>query len=225
MTGKLRLSSALYGKGRRALYAFALVALAVSHGCQSRAVRDETQERGIIIINAPAAGEVRRVLVREGMVIDKGTPIVEIIVRTEAQSLPQVKGEDPQARAGRNLQASQVGIEAARAEVVRTEVEVQRLTPLVASGDAPQSQLDGARADYERAQQNFRRAQDAARDAQAGLVAARQQSMNSAQTVVTPSEQIVTADATSSGTVSVVSAKVGERVSMGQPLATLRAAP
>ncbi|HYP01621.1 MAG TPA: hypothetical protein VER76_15630 [Pyrinomonadaceae bacterium] len=205
----------------------ALVALAASVGCRSSG-GDNGAGRGIVIVNAPAAGEVRRVLVREGMVVGAGTPVVEIAVRTEAATpAPQTREEDPVARAGRNLGAAQANIEAARAEAVRAEVEVQRLTPLVASGDAPQAQLDGARADYERAQRRLQDAQSASQDAQSGLVAARQQPRNPAasQPVAAPQEKIVMAEATSAGTVSVVSARVGDRVTQGQPLATLRASP
>jgi multidrug resistance efflux pump len=210
-------------------YGFALavfVVLATCAGCQSSGSTNEAA-RGFVIVNAPAAGEVRRVLVREGMVVGAGTPVVEIAVRTEGQAgAPATQAEDPVARAGRNIGAAQSNIEAARAEAVRTEVEVQRLTPLVASGDAPQAQLDGARADYERAQRRLQEAQSAAQDAQSGLVAARQQPRNSAAAAPpAPTEKIVVAEATSAGTVSVVSARVGDRVTAGQPLATLRAAP
>jgi multidrug resistance efflux pump len=180
--------------------------------------------RGVVIVNAPVAGEVRRVLVREGMVVGEGTPVVEIAVRAEAQSAPQAKAEDPVARAGKNIGAAQAGIETARAEAVRAEVEVQRLTPLVASGNAPQAQLDGARAEYERAQRRLQEAQGAAQNAQSGLVAARRQPQNTTATTAAPAERIVAAEATSAGTVSVVSARVGDRVTAGQPLATLRAA-
>jgi membrane fusion protein (multidrug efflux system) len=180
--------------------------------------------RGLVIVNAPVAGEVRRVLAREGMVVNEGTPLVEIAVRTETQNAPQAKAEDPVARAGRNIGAAQAGIEAARAEAVRAEVEVQRLTPLVASGDAPQAQLDAARADYERAQRRLQEAQSAAENAQSGLVAARRQPQNAAAPAAAPAERIIAAEATSAGTVSVVSARVGDRVTAGQPLATLRAA-
>lgn len=212
-------------------YAFAfavLVALAASVGCQASS-DGEAGRGGIVIVNAPAAGEVRRVLVREGMVVGAGTPVVEIAVRTETQtSVPLKPEEDPVARAGRNVGAAQAGIEAARAEAVRAEVEVQRLTPLVATGDAPQAQLDGARADYERAQRRLQEAQSASQDAQSGLVAARQQqprnSAASQPVAAPPQEQIVMAQTTSAGTVSVVSARVGDRVTQGQPLATLRAA-
>jgi membrane fusion protein (multidrug efflux system) len=219
-SSKLRkLKAALY-------YGLALVvfvALASSVGCQSSGSRNAAA-RGIVIVNAPAAGEVRRVLVREGMVVGEGTPIVEIAVRTEAQTgVPQKQAEDPVARAGRNIGTAQAGIEAARAEAVRAEVEVQRLTPLVASGDAPQAQLDGARADYERAQRRLQEAQTAAQDAQSGLVAARQQPRNTSAAPPAPTEKLVVAAATSAGTVSIVSARVGDRVTAGQPLATLRA--
>jgi len=202
-------------------YACALVALAALQGCASGG--DEAR-RGVIIVNAPVAGEVRRVLVREGMVVGEGTPVVEIAVRAEAQSAPQAKAEDPVVRAGKNIGAAQAGIETARAEAVRAEVEVQRLTPLVASGDAPQAQLDGARAEYERAQRRLQEAQGAAQNAQSGLVAARRQPQNAAATTAAPAERIVSAEATSAATVSVVSARVGDRVTAGQPLATLRAA-
>lgn len=208
----------------RALPAFALVALVTVSGCQSQEVSKQGGAgRGIIIVNAPAAGEVRRVLVSEGMSVNEGAPIVEIAVRVEAQAPPQTNAEDPQARASRNIRSAQAEIEAARAEAVRADIEVQRLTPLVASGAAPQSQLDAARADYDRAQQRLQRAQASAQDAQSGIVTARQQARNTSPATVTPSEQIVTARATSAGTVSVISARVGERVMAGQPLATLRA--
>jgi multidrug resistance efflux pump len=211
-----------------ALYVCALVAfvalVALASAC---AGGKDDAARGLIIVNAPVAGEVRRVLVREGMVVNAGTPVVEIAVRTEARGMPQASAEDPVARAGRNIGAAQAGIEAARAEAVRAEVEVQRLAPLVASGNAPQAQLDGARADYERAQRRLQEAQGAAQNAQSGLVAARRQPPNSAPATAAaaaaPVEQIVAAEATSAGTVSVVSARVGDRVTAGQPLATLRA--
>jgi multidrug resistance efflux pump len=225
MSNRLRLlSSASLKRRRLALYALTIVALVAFCGaCQSRVDSNSSEARGIIVVNAPAAGEVRRVLVREGMSVNKDAPIVEIAVRIETPNAPQTPAEDPQARAARNIQASKAEVEAARAEVVRTEVEVQRLTPLVASGQATQAELDGARAQYERAQQRFQKAQDSARGAQTGLVTARQQSQNSSNMTATPSEQIVIARASSAGTVSVVNTQVGERVINGQPLATLRA--
>ncbi len=200
----------------------ASIALVLASGCQSRQERDDAGRSGIVIVNAPAAGEVRRILAREGMSVNEGAPIVEIAIRTEAPNVPQSPTDNPQARAGRSVQTAQAEIEAARAEVVRHEVEVQRLTPLVASGAAPQAQLDGAQAEYERAQQRLQRAQSSAQSAQSGFVLSRQQSQNSPQATATPSERIVTANASSGGTISVINAQVGAQVRAGQPLATLR---
>jgi membrane fusion protein (multidrug efflux system) len=182
----------------------------------------EGETAGVVIVNAPAAGEVRRVLVSEGVRLKKGDAVAEMVVRAEGAAAPTPRPEDPVAAAGRNIASAQAEIEAARAEVVRAEVDVSRLTPLVASGQASQGELDGARATYERAQQRLQRAQSAAQGAQAGLVAARQPNRNVAPPTA-PSEKVVYATATSDGTVSAVSVRPGARVAAGQPLATLRA--
>lgn len=202
----------------RGLSILLLFALSVFTACQSSSV--ENASRGIIVVNAPAAGEVRRILVSEGNAVNEGAVILEIAVRNESQTSSQSPNDDPKTRAIKNIETAQSDVEAARAEVVRTEVEVQRLTPLVMSGDAPQAQLDGARADYDKAQQRLRKAQTDSSEAQAGLVAARQPSLNPSP--APPSEQIVFALATSAGTVTAISVKVGARVTAGQPLATLR---
>jgi multidrug resistance efflux pump len=183
--------------------------------------RDGAESSGVVIVNAPAAGEVRRVLVNEGVRLKKGDAVVEIVVRAEAPAPAPTRGADPVAAAGQNIASAQAEVEAARAEVVRAEVEVSRLTPLVASGQASQGELDGARSIYERAQQRLQRAQTAAQGAQAGLVAARQPNRN-ATPPPKPSEQVVYATATSDGTVSVINVRPGARVSVGEPLATLR---
>ena len=208
----------------------ALVVLSASAACQSSGGAEEGATRGVVIVNAPATGEVRRVLVREGMSVDAGTPVVEIAVRVESSPSAPPQVADPQARARENIGAAQTRIETARAEAVRTEVEVQRLTPLAASGDVPQAQLDGARAEYERAQQRLQGAISAEQGAQSGLIAARQQAQNAttpgqAMPAAQPVERLVMASATSAGTVSVINARIGERVTAGQPLATLRAGP
>jgi len=200
-----------------------LVLITTATACQSSGQGDEGAARGVVIVNAPATGEVRRVLVREGTSVEAGAPIVEIAVRLESPAVAPTGAADSQARARENIGAAQTGIEKARAEAVRTEVEVQRLTPLAASGDVPQAQLDGARAEYERAQQRLQQAISGAQEAQSGLIAARQQAQNATPAQEAhPSERIVAASATSAGTVSVINARVGERVTAGQPLATLR---
>jgi multidrug resistance efflux pump len=198
-----------------------LSALVATSACGSRESAG-ADAHGVVIVNAPAAGEVRRVLVKEGAQLKKGDAVAEIVVRAEGPAPAPTRGEDPVAAAGRNIASAQAAIDAARAEVVRWEVEVQRLTPLVASGQASQGELDGARSNYEGAQQRLRQAQTSEQGAQAGLVAARQPARTSAP-ASTPAEQVVYAFATSGGTVSAVSVRPGARVTSGQPLATLRA--
>lgn len=182
--------------------------------------------RGVIVVSAPQAGEVRRVLAREGLQVAAGDPLVEIAVGAEGQATPRATPQDPVARAGQVVRSSSAEVEAARAEVVRTEVEVQRLTPLVATGQATQGELDGARSLYERAQQRLRQAQAAEQNAQGGLVAARRGSQagagSSQAASAQPQEQLVVVRASSAATVAAVSARAGERVTQGQPLATLR---
>src|ERR1051325_3958276 len=45
---------------------------------------DANSSAGVIVVSAPAAGVVRRVLVSEGAKVEAGTPIVEIAVQTDA---------------------------------------------------------------------------------------------------------------------------------------------
>ena len=187
--------------------------------CQT--TRDVRSSRDVVVVVAPAAGEVRRVLVSEGAAVNEGAAILEIAVRPDVQATPQSTTDDSKSRAVKTIVAAQLELEAARAEVIRTEVEVQRLTPLVSSGDVPQAQLDGARAEYERAQQRLRKAQEASNDAQAGLVAARQPSRNPTPAPAAV-EQIVIVRATSAGTVTAISVQVGARVVASQPVVTLR---
>jgi multidrug resistance efflux pump len=203
--------------------ALVLLLVCASASCHRGGAGDDNDAAGIVVVNAPAAGVVRRVLVSEGVEVKEGAGVVEIAVRTQPQGAQVSPTEDPVARAAKGIGAAQNEVEAARAEVVRAEVEVNRLTPLVASGQASQGELDGARAVYERAQQRFQRAQSSAQSAQTGLVAARQQQMSGASAPAAPVEQTVVARATSAGRVAVVSVREGDVVTMGQPLATLRA--
>lgn len=199
---------------RRLTLALSLFVL-MGPACSSR---KESAYR-IIVINAPATGAVRRVLVAEGMNVKAGTPIIEIAVQNETRSTVPSPGESAETQAVRRLQATSTDIETARAEVLQHEAEVQRLTPLVASGEASQATLDGERALYERAQQRLQKAKDAQLDAQTGLLAARQPGKN----VPAPaaSEQIIAAHATAAGIVRVINARIGEHVTSGQPLATV----
>jgi multidrug efflux pump subunit AcrA (membrane-fusion protein) len=205
------------------LLTLALVSTLAGAACRSTGA-DDNDSSGIVVVSAPAAGVVKRVLVSEGVKVARGAGIVEIALPAPASSAPAPQGESPQARAARTYQSANAEIDAARAEVVKHETEVQRLTPLVASGQASQGELDGERALYEHAQQRLQRAQSATRDAQTGLVVA-QQPGASRQTntqAPPPREQLVTADASSGGVVTVISVRPGDRVTQGQPVATLR---
>lgn len=197
-----------------------LAALIVCSSCRSAS---DSDSGGIVVVNAPATGEIKRVLVVEGTKVEAGTPIFEIAVQVEAPVVAATPGESAESRATRAVAASNAEIEAARAEVVRHEAEVQRLTPLVSSGEASQAQLDGERALYDRAQQRLQKAQAAAREAESGLIAARQPVANqqNSQTIA-PAVKVVNATATSAGTVRVINARVGQHVTAGQPLATIR---
>ncbi|MDQ3820791.1 MAG: hypothetical protein M3362_24325 [Acidobacteriota bacterium] len=212
-------------KTRILLCALALLAPVSTSSCKSSSSTTASEANGVIVVNAPATGEVRRILVSEGVAVSAGAPIVEIAVQTEgpAATVP-TPGESAETRASRQLKSADSEIEAARAEAVRHDAEVQRLTPLVESGQASPAQLEGERALFERAEQRLQKAQEAKKNAESGLLAARQpgQDQASAPADAQPREQIVAATATSAGTVSVINARVGDRVKAGQPLATLR---
>jgi multidrug resistance efflux pump len=204
------------------LLALALLLTLAGAACRSSGT-DDNDSSGIVVVSAPAAGVVKRVLVSEGVKVASGAGIVEIALPAPAPA-PEAPGESPRARAARTYQSANAEIDAARAEVVRHEAEIQRLSPLVASGQASQGELDGERALYEHAQQRLQRAQTAARDAQTGLVVA-QEPGAALQTNASPPprEQLVTANTTSRGVVTVISVRPGDRVTQGQPVATLRA--
>lgn len=204
--------------------AWLAAALAVSSACGTGGgSSDESAARGVVVVNAPADGVVRRVIAREGMAVSEGAPIVEIVVQRAGPAPTPTPGESAETRAAGNFKAADAEIEAARAEVVRHDAEVRRLEPLVAAGEAPQSQLDGERALYERAQQRLQQAQDSKQRAEGELRAARSQPRAPATAPPLPQEQLMSAVASSAGTVSVVSVRVGDRVKAGQPVATLRA--
>jgi HlyD family secretion protein len=205
--------------------AFLVLLFAMLAGIACNAVSKNGDSAGgsVIVVNAPVTGEVRRILVAEGVHVSAGTPVIEIAVQDETALVIQKPAESAEGQAVRNYQAADAEIEAARAEAVRHGAEVDRLTPLVASGETSQGQLDGERALYEKAQRRLQQAQEAKRLAEGGLISARQPNQNQDNNLTAPRENIVVAAATSAGTVSVIAARVGERVKVGQPLATLRA--
>src|SRR6266850_837603 len=207
------------GVKRIAALLFFLLALLIATSCRSST--ENTSDAGIIVVNAPATGIVKRILVAEGVHVNSGGSVVEIAVQNESATLGQKPAESAEGQAVQSYKAADAEIEAARSEAVRHGAEVDRLTPLVASGEASQGQLDGERALYEKAQRRLQQAQEAKKIAEGGLISARQP--NQQNNAPAPRQESVSAVATSPGTVSVIAVGVGERVTAGQPLATLRA--
>lgn len=205
------------------VFLFAMLLPLVSSIACSRATDDGNANDGnLIVVNAPATGVVKRILVAEGVRVNAGTPIVEITTQAGVTAVGQKPVESAEGQSVRNYKTADAEIEAARAEAVRHEAEVARLTPLVASGEASQGQLDGERGLYEQAQRRLQQAQEAKRIAEGGLIAARQPGQVQGNNSPIIQETVVPAIATSAGIVSVIGVRVGERVEAGQPLATLR---
>jgi multidrug resistance efflux pump len=209
-------------KLKRTILSISVLPFLIATACQSANQSDNAADN-IVVVNSPATGWVKRIVVAEGVHVDRGAPVVEIAVQSEPGVAATPARAGAEARAIGNYQAADAEIESARAEVVRHEAEVGRLTPLVSSGEVSQGQLDGERALYEQAQRRLTQAQEAKRNAVGALLAARQPNQNPAINASTPREQIVSAVASSPGKVTVINTRVGEPVRVGQPLATIRA--
>lgn len=174
-----------------------------------------------VVVKANVAGQVQRILISEGVKVNAGTPLIEIAPDTGPIPAGTPAGNLPSVAADNVVKADRE-VEAARNEVVRQEAEVQRLTPLVASGQASQAELDGAQALYQQAQQRLQRAQDAAASARQGLDLSRSPGATAPPPTPTPQSKNVNVIAPVAGTVTVIGARIGDRVIVDQPLATIR---
>ena len=202
-------------KLKETIFAVALLVFVISPACQS------TKQADIVVVNSPADGRVKRIDATEGVHVEQGTPIVEIVVASEAKAMVTPASDGSEAKAISSYQSADAAIEAARTEVVRHEAEVARLTPLVDSGAASQAQLDGERSLYEQAQRRLTEAQEIKRNVEGVLLAARQPNQSQVN-VPTPREQIVSAVSSSPGKVAIINVRVGDLVKVGDPLATIR---
>lgn len=200
-------------RARRTLYLLSLCAFVAAAACRS------SESGQLVVVNATATGVVRRVLASEGAAVNESAVILEIAVLPDTPAAAQPQTDDSQARAQAANALAQKEIKADEAEVQRAAVEVQRITPLVASGSASRAELDAARAQYQQAQEKLQRAKDAAESAQRNLIA--QQGRAPSQQSPKPSEQIISVRVPSSGVVRVISVQAGQRVSEGQPIATI----
>ena len=174
----------------------------------------------LIVLNAPVDGTVRRVLVSEGVPVGAGAPIIEIAVQQKGALTSTV---DPQAQAQARACAAQQETLALEDAVARAAIEVQRVRSLVATGAAPQPQLDAAQAEYQRAQERLQQARAGAPGASQTLSAQRG-NIGIAQSITTPAGTIVPVRSAAPGTLRVVSVRPGQQVRVGQPLATISTA-
>jgi multidrug resistance efflux pump len=202
-------------KNKSVLLITAVVAL---YGAACRGTENRDDEKSLIVINAPAAGEVRRVLVSEGSPVSEGAVIMEVAVQ-QAAPANRVPAADPQTRARADLEAIRKEIAEAEADVKKGLVDVERVEQLVASGYASQSELDAARVRYQQAQRRLDELREKAQSAQDNLTFQRGRSASAP--AAAPPEQVVQVRASASGTVRAISARAGQRVSSGQPLATI----
>jgi multidrug efflux pump subunit AcrA (membrane-fusion protein) len=167
----------------------------------------------LIVLNAPASGTVRRVLVGEGVGVESGAPVIEIVVETA--SAPTANTNNSRNGAPSD---SRTSIENLQREVERAAVEVSRVESLVGTNSAPQAQLDAARVEYQRAQERLQAARDRRPTIDNRLTA---QGGNLTSANSTAREEIAYLRATTAGTVRVISVRAGQRVVSGQPLVTV----
>lgn len=195
-------------------------ALIVS-ACRNTPIDGETSSRDSVSVTSPSAGKVSRLLVSEGVRVNAGAPMLELTADPDTAST-RTPSNDPETRAVMNVESADREVDAARSEVVRNEANVQRLTPLVAGGLASQAELDGARAQYDQSQQRLQRAQESAQSARSSLNQARQPGSNSSIPPPTVESNTTSVRAPAAGTVSIIGARVGDRVVAGQTVATIR---
>ncbi|MBC7798116.1 MAG: hypothetical protein H7Z37_14690 [Pyrinomonadaceae bacterium] len=211
-----------FAVNRILVYSSALLLIALTGSCKSRLgsfINSNSGDNyGVIVVNSPASGVVRRVIGRAGMSVEINAPIVEIEVQDDKPISTNVNSQTPSSRAATNYEANKAEIEKARADTVRAEVEVQRLTPLVASGAATQPQLDAARADFARAKSRLEAATLASQTAQTGL----RSSQNPQTAAPIQTGKTVFAQTSIAGTIAAINAREGEKVALGQPLATIK---
>ncbi|MEO6392666.1 MAG: hypothetical protein ABIP75_12530 [Pyrinomonadaceae bacterium] len=189
--------------------------------CRSTPADSQTSSRDSVSVTVPSAGKVSRLLVSEGVRVNAGAPVLELISDSVGDSTP-TPSNNPEPHAVVNVESADREVDAARGEVVRNEANVQRLTPLVAGGQASQAELDGARAQYDQSQQRLQRAQEAAQSARTSLNQARQPGSNTSMPAPTVGFNTISVRAPAAGTVSTIGARVGDRVVAGQTVATIR---
>jgi len=188
------------------LLTFTGLALPMATACRT-SVNEQSRN---VVVNAPADGVVRRVLVGEGAAVDKDAAIIEIAVQREHPQATQAP--DTNADQARAVRAAQTDLAAAEGEASRTAGDLRRIEPLVKRGLASQAELDKARAQSQDAQERLRLAREKVK----GAEASRDQTSSTAA-----NEEIIAVRVPAAGIVQTLSVRAGQMVATGQPVATL----
>lgn len=201
---------------RNRFFSFFLIGTAIgSAACRSS--EEASAHAGLVVVNATKTGVVRRVLVREESEVTENTVLLEIAVPLNNPILINAN-RPPIENPARNQNKA---IAEAERQLEQAAVETQRVELLVAANSAPQSQLDAARAQYQQAQERL----DQLRRAPLPPINPNSpQSNNIPAANAPPTETLVAVRAPVAGNVRVISARIGQTVEAGEPVATISTA-
>jgi multidrug efflux pump subunit AcrA (membrane-fusion protein) len=180
------------------------------------ACRSETNgtTEGLIVVNAPITGQVRRVLVSEETNVPEKATLIEIAV---VSNIPDSSANENRTSMPRTPDV-QAQSRIAEEELQRASIELQRIEPLVAANNAPQSHLDAARAQYQQAQEKLDRLRRQPFTIPPTLNAPQG---NVSTGSGAPKETIVAVPAPIAGNVRVINVRSGQFVKAGQAVATI----
>ena len=199
---------------------FLLAGITVVFGAACGKNSSSGETAGLVVVNATGTGTVKRVLVRENTDVAENTGLIEIAVALNITGQATNSDRPPVDRAA---QSREKLIADAEQQLQRAAVELQRIEPLVASGGAPQSHLDAARAEFQQAQERsdeLRRATTTAPNPPPDS-ALPGTGKNPAQNASSPAENVIVVRTPVSGNVRVISVRVNESVKAGEPIATI----
>jgi multidrug resistance efflux pump len=181
------------------------VLVALTSACRS-GVREESKN---VVVNAPADGIVRRVVVNPDGAVDKDEAIIEIAVQPQH---PTVSDSARTNATEAQVARAKTDLASAESEANRALAEVRPIERLVKRGLASQAELDKARSQSLDAQERLRVAREKAKNAE---------TRHDQASAIAANEEIIVVRAPAAGTVQAVSVHAGQAVVMGQPLVTL----
>ena len=185
----------------RSLSFLVTLSLVIFSACRHSAPQQEQS----IVVNAPATGIVRAVLVEEGEGVDKDAIIIQIAVPAEQEASPPGNNKEQE----REANAARLALTAAQDVASATSRDVARIEPLVKRGLASQQELDKARMQAQNAQEQLR------------IVREKLNIAESKRNQTSPDrskEEILSVRAPAKGNVE-LSVQAGQRVSRGEAVA------